>query len=325
MQQSVRIHVENDPSVEASLRITPELLDAELSIRGIPRERLSITFNDNPQKFETLAADAEILFAGRRPTTLAFATHLKWIQSANIGQETVIPLLRPGMVLTNARGAFQEKAGEFILTAVLMLNYAIPKFVTDKQARRWAPRFERPIRGKRALLLGVGSIGGEGARRLKAEGVTTIGVSRTGLPHDYLDQSATISDLDDLLPRADFLVCSLPLTKQTAGLVDERRLSLLPKGAGIVNVGRAKVIDSNALLKALKRDHVGGAVLDVLPREPPWPFSRFWRAPNLIMTPHCSVDDLLVTQRCIGIFSDNLERYLKSLPLHNVVDPLHGY
>jgi phosphoglycerate dehydrogenase-like enzyme len=291
----------------------------------LPRECLSITFNDNPAKFETIAADAEILFAGRRPKSLAFAKHLKWIQSANVGQETVIPLLSPGMVLTNARGAYQEKAGEFILTAVLMLNYAIPKFVTDRQARRWQPRFEKPVRGKRALLLGVGAIGGEGARRLKAQGMTTIGVSRTGGSHDYLDHSAAVSDLDDLLPQADFLVCSLPQTKQTTGLLDEHRLSLLPKGAGIVNVGRAEVFDYDALLKALKGGLIGGAVLDVFPKEPPSRFSRFWRAPNLIMTPHCSVDDRLATQRCIGIFSDNLERYLNNVPLRNVVDPHYGY
>src|SRR4051812_31950213 len=229
-------------------------------------------------------------------------------------------------------GADERKRGspregrEFILTAVLMLNYAIPRFVSDKAARRWKPSFETTVRGKTAILLGIGAIGGEGARLLKSLGIRTIGVSRSAGDREHIDRSETFETLDRLLPQADFLVSSFPLTSTTAGMIDRRRLDLLPKHAGVAIVGRANVFDCDALLAKLADGTLGGAVLDVFPEEPLPPESPFWDAPNLIITPHCSVDDHSVYMaRCVAIFLDNLDRYLEGRPLRNVVDPELGY
>jgi phosphoglycerate dehydrogenase-like enzyme len=151
----------------------------------------------------------------RRAAKRRFATSptaREWVQSISAGVEALLPLLPTGAVLTNASGVHRDKGGEFILTAVLMLNYAIPRFATDKERRRWAPRFERTVAGKRAMLLGIGAIGGEGARLLKLLGVSTIGVSRSGRRHDHVDRPVTFAEVDRLLPETDFLVSSLPLT-----------------------------------------------------------------------------------------------------------------
>src|SRR5215216_1306365 len=113
----------------------------------------------------------------------------EWVQSISAGVEALLPLMPAGAVLTNASGVHRAKGGEFILTAVLMLNYAIPRFATDKAQRRWAPRFERTVEGKRATLLGVGAIGGEGARLLKLLGVSTIGVDDHSV---YMDRCVEI-------------------------------------------------------------------------------------------------------------------------------------
>lgn len=325
-EKRVRVHVESNPDAEHALRLAPHDLEAALAERALPRGRLDISFNEDPQRFEETAADAEILFAVRRPKSLAFAKGLRWVQSISAGVEGLLPLLPAGAVLTNASGVHRQKGGEFILASVLMLNYAIPKFATDKEQKLWAPRFEATVAGKRAMLLGVGAIGGEGARLLKLVGMTTIGVSRSGGPREHVDRSATFAELDGLLPDADFLVSSLPLTPHTAGLIDRRRLDLLPHHAGVAIVGRAKVFDCDALLAKLGDGTLGGAVLDVFPEEPVPPESPFWTAPNLVMTPHCSVDDHSVyMQRCVDIFADNLERYLSGAALRNLVDPARGY
>jgi phosphoglycerate dehydrogenase-like enzyme len=323
-QQPLRVHVENNPETEPALRFTPEHLERILAAH--PRDRLSFTVNDDPARTADLAADAEILFTVRRPKTLAFAKRLRWVQSISAGVEALLPLLPPGTALTNASGVHREKGGEFILTAVLMLNYAIPRFASDKEHRRWAPRFESTIKGKRAMLLGVGAIGGEGARLLKLLSVATIGVSRSGGQREHVDRSVTFAEIDGLLPETDFLVSSLPLTRETEGLIGRRRLDLLPRHAGVVIVGRAKVFDCGALLAKLKDETLGGAVLDVFPQEPAPPDSPFWTTPNLVMTPHCSVDDHAVyMDRCVEIFADNLDRYLAGTPLRNLVDLERGY
>jgi phosphoglycerate dehydrogenase-like enzyme len=324
-QAPIRIHVENNAETGPALRFTPEHLERILDRPGL-RERIAVTVNDDPGRAAEIAADAEIVFAVRKPKSLAFAKRLKWLQSISAGVESLLPLMPPGAVLTNASGVHREKGGEFILTAVLMLNYVIPRFAAEKERRRWAPRFESVVAGKRAMLLGVGAIGGEGARLLKLLGVTTIGVSRSGGQRAHLDRSITFAEMDDLLPQTDFLVSSLPLTRETEGLIDRRRLDLLPGHAGVVIVGRAKVFDCDALLAKLSNDTLGGAVLDVFPQEPLPAESPFWTAPNLVVTPHCSVDDHAVyMDRCVAIFSDNLGRYLAGAPLENRVDPERGY
>jgi phosphoglycerate dehydrogenase-like enzyme len=320
----VRIHVENNAETEA-LRFTPAHLERILAAHPGLGERLAVTINDDPDRTDG-QSDAEILFAVRKPKSLADAKELRWVQSTSAGVEALLPLMPPGAVLTNASGVHREKGGEFILAAVLMLNYAIPRFASDKQHARWAPRFESTVAGKRAMLLGVGAIGGEGARLLRLVGATTIGVTRSGGRREHVDRSVTFAAIDEFLPQTDFLVSSLPLTRETEGMIDRRRLDLLPRHAGVAIVGRAKVFDCDALLDKLADESLGGAVLDVFPEEPLPPQSRFWTAPNLVITPHCSVDDHAVyMDRCVALFSDNLGRYLDSAPLQNVVDPERGY
>jgi phosphoglycerate dehydrogenase-like enzyme len=322
----IRVHVETFRPGESELQITREQLTSTLTSYSVDPENLDISFNDDPGKFEQQACDAEVIFAVRRPKSLAGASQLKWVQSISAGVEALLPLLKNDVLLTNASGVHREKGGEFILTSVLMLNYAIPKFITDKQEKRWLPRFESTLQGKRALLLGVGSIGGEGARLLKERGAVTIGVMRSRSVRPHVDKCAALSDLDTLLPEVDFLISSLPLTSETEGLMDQRRLDLLPKRAGIVSVGRAKVFDSDAVISKLKNGSLAGAVLDVFPTEPVPDDSPFWTTPNLIMTPHCSVDDHSVyMEQCLHIFAENISHYIAGKPMKNVVDPALGY
>jgi phosphoglycerate dehydrogenase-like enzyme len=324
--RKLRVHIENDPAAAEALRLTPARLDAALAGRGDLAERVAASFNDDPARFAAIAGDAEIVFAGRKLDAFGSVPELKWVQSVSAGVEAMLPYLPPQVTLTNASGVHGNKGAEFILASVLMLNYRIPQFVTDQRQRRWQPVYGGTVAGKAATLLGIGAIGLPAARLLKSLGVRTQAISRSGGEREHVDVSASFADMDALLPQTDFLISSAPLTPETRRLIDRRRLDLLPSHAGIVIVGRAKVFDCDALVAKLRDGSLGGAVLDVFPTEPLPPDDPIWSTPNLIMTPHCSVDDHGVyLDRCLDIFLDNLARYVDGRPLQNVVDRARGY
>jgi phosphoglycerate dehydrogenase-like enzyme len=126
--------------------------------------------------------------------------------------------------------------------------------------------------------------------------------------------------------QADFVVVTTPLTPETRGLVGAKELDCLPRHAGLVNLGRGPVVDYDTLSQKLWTRELSGAVLDVFHEEPLPPESPMWAAPNVIMSPHCAVDDgRAYVDRCLDIFIDNLRRYLGGRPLRNVVDPALGY
>jgi phosphoglycerate dehydrogenase-like enzyme len=323
---TLRVHFESDPTAAEALAVTPARLEAALAARPGLAQRIAASFNDDPARFAASAGDAEIVFTARKLDALAALPALKWVQSISAGVEGMLPHLPPQVTLTNASGVHGDKAAEFILASVLMLNYRIPRFVTDQQHRRWQPAFGGTVAGRTATLLGIGAIGQPAARLLKSFGMRIQAISRSGGERPDVDVSARFADMDALLPATDVLVASAPLTPETKGLVDRRRLDLLPRHAGIVIVGRAKVFDCDALVAKLHEGSLGGAVLDVFPTEPLPPADPIWSTPNLIMTPHCSVDDHGVyLERCLAIFADNLARYIDGSPLRNVVDHSRGY
>ena len=175
-------------------------------------------------------------------------------------------------------------------------------------------------------MLGVGAIGLPAARLLAQFGVHVIGITRSGEPIEGLPEVMTAARIDEALRRADVLVSTAPLTPGTEGLVDARRLALMPKGAGVVVVGRSRVLDYRALQQLLTSGHLGGAVLDVFDTEPLPADDPIWACPNLVITPHCSLDDhTTYLKRCLALFIDNLERFTAGRQLRNLVDRSLGY
>jgi phosphoglycerate dehydrogenase-like enzyme len=212
------------------------------------------------------------------------------------------------------------------MTALLMLNHGVPHFVTSQRDRRWDPLFTSPIVGRTVVVVGVGRIGGEVARLARRFGMKVLGVRRSGRPHPGVHRMYTTKGLRAALRQADFVVVTTPLTTGTRGLIGARELDCLPRHAGLVNLGRGAVIDYEALSAKLRARELSGAVLDVFPEEPLSPESALWSTPNVILSPHCAVDDgRAYVSRCLDIFFDNLRRYLGRRPLRNVVDPAQGY
>ncbi len=322
----LRVHVVDDPHGSDVFRVSPERFAAAARRHAAVARRLRVTYGEGLSGPDL--ADAEVLLTGHLPPCdlRAAAPRLRWIQSTNAGVEDLVPGLPAGVRLTNASGVHGPKGAEFALTALLMLNHKVPHFVTRQRERRWDPCFTTTIAGKTVVLVGVGAIGGEVARLARRFGLRVLGVRRNGRPHRWVDAMYRPAQLATVLPRADFLVVTTPLTDQTRGLIGRRELDLLPRHAGVVNLGRGPVIDNEALAEKLGRGELAGAVLDVFDKEPLPADSPLWTAPNLVATPHCAVDDAVgYVPRCLEIFFENARRYLAGRPLRNQVDPRLGY
>jgi phosphoglycerate dehydrogenase-like enzyme len=323
----IRLHVQNDP-LSPNDAVTPPRFAS--GARRVPelRRRLHVTFGVDPPALEEGLREAEILMAahvdGRDLATRA--PRLRWIQSTSAGVEKLVPHLPPHVVLTNASGVHGPKGGEYAMTALLMLNHGVPHFVTSQRERRWDPVFTSPSAGRTVVVVGIGRIGGEVARLARRFGMKVLGVRRTGRPHRWVHRMFTTKSLRAALRHADFVVVTAPLTPETRGLIGAKELDCLPRHAGLVNLGRGPVVDYDALSAKLWTRELSGAVLDVFPEEPLPPESPLWSTPNVIVSPHCAVDDgRAYVPRCLDIFFDNLRRYLGGRPLRNVVDRRLGY
>ncbi len=254
------------------------------------------------------------------------APRLKWIQSINAGVEKLAGKLDRSIALTNASGLHGPKGGEFGLTAMLILNHGVQRFVGSQTRRAWEPLFTTPIEGKTVVIVGAGSLGQSVARQAKRHAMRTIGVNTSGKRVAGFDRMARVGELARVLPLADFLVVTLPITPATENLIDRAAIGRLPAHCGIVNLGRARVMDYDAMVERLRAGTLAGAVLDVFSPEPLPADSPLWDVPNLIVSPHSGVDDGAVyVDRGLDIFADNLRRYLGGRKLRNLVDLDRGY
>jgi phosphoglycerate dehydrogenase-like enzyme len=164
------------------------------------------------------------------------------------------------------------------------------------------------------------------ARAARRLGMRVLGVRRSGRPLRGIDEMGGLDRLDAFLARADVLVVATPATDETRGLIDRRRLGLMKPGAGLVNVGRAAVVDYDALADALEAGRLGGAILDVFSPEPLPPESRLWRTPRLVVVPHCSSDDASAyADMVLDLFFENLGRLSAGKPIKNRVVPARQY
>ena len=344
-QRRIRLHIQNMPppeagdgdgvpdrSADAAFRVTDERFQGACERHPDLAAVLNTTISDDLADLPAAAAEAEVVFSKTKVLRERFpvpsAPHLKWVFVTSAGVETLLPTdwLPPGAVLVNCRGTHAEKAGEFALTAILMLNARIPFFVTCQRAARWDPVFSTAAQGKTVAVIGTGTMGGATAERARQAGLRVIGVNEDGEPHAAADEMFTSADLGVVLPRADFVVVNLPLTAKTRGIIGRQQLDMMKPTAGLVNMASAGIVDEDALADKLTRGELAGAVLDVFNVEPLPPDSPLWSTPNLIMTSHVSCDDAeTYIPNALDIFFENLDAYLAGRPMPNQIDPERGY
>ena len=233
--------------------------------------------------------------------------------------------------VTNAKGGFQTVIPEYIVGVILALGRNLKQYANQQREKRWNPLgSELLLCGKRILILGAGDIGTGAAKRLKAFGTTVIGMRRTDRNYpDCFDGMITLDELDKELPLADIVVGCLPGTKETTGLLDERRLRLMKRGAYLVNVGRGSLVDTNALVKVLEEGYLGGAALDVVEPEPLPENHPLWNMEQVMITPHIAGMSFGYSKdtenRIMHICCQNLMRFLEGRELINQVNFETGY
>lgn len=290
-----------------------------------------VTLGHTATDFAAAMADAEALVCDTsviRHLLPVAAPKLKMIFVTNAGLDGVAPFdwLPPGVILMNNRGTHAVKSAEFGIMAVLMLMNRIPTMVTHQRAGRWEKIWGHVMTGRRLTVVGLGVLGGGTADHAKRFGMRVTGVRANPAPHPACDQVVPTAALDEVLPQTDILVLAAPLTEATRGLMDHRRLRLLPTGAGIVNIGRGALVDQDALCDLLDSGHLSGAVLDVFTPEPIPPGHRLWTTANLVISPHTSADDPdTYNPYSLDIFLANLRAWRDGTAMPNRFDTARGY
>lgn len=258
-----------------------------------------------------------VVSAGRLPRglreALASPGRLRLLQTLTAGVDWLIGLVPEGVTVCNARGVYDVPLAEWAVGAILAAQRGLVAARDAQREGRWASLDPRELAGRRVVVLGFGSIGAALVDRLQPFGVEVVGVART-----RREGVLGIGDLEAALPRADILVNLLPLSGETAGLLDARRLSLLPDGALLVNAGRGRTVVTDALVAELASGRLR-AVLDVTDPEPLPPGHALWSLPNALVSPHVAGDSPEATARAWALAGDQVRRLATGEPLANVV------
>ena len=304
------------------------------------RERLEKVFPEAVFSYGTPAAPgeealgkAEIIIGQPTPESIAKAKNLRWIQFSMSGVDSY---MKPGVIpenvqVTNVTGAFGLAISEHMVACTMMLMKKLHLYGQNMVSHVWEGRgtVESPENAV-VLVLGMGDIGGNYAKRMKALGSYIIGMRRADAEKpDYCDELYLFSPetLDSLLPRADVTALSMPGTKETYRMFDKRRLSLMKKGSMLLNVGRGNAVDCAALADALKNGPLGTASVDVTDPEPLPADHPLWDCENCLITPHISGFYHLrrTYEQIVDVFAENLRRYRGNEPLIRQVDRETGY
>jgi phosphoglycerate dehydrogenase-like enzyme len=280
--------------------------------------------------------DAEIVVAWSiRPEQIAAAKKLRWIHSpaAAVHQLIFPELVNSDIILTNAREVHGPVVAEHVIALIYALAKKIPGSVRLQEKHVWGqqilwdelPRV-REVAGATVGLIGLGSIGGAVAKSAKALGMRVIAVrEHPEKGSEGADAVFGPAQIDDVFRQADYIVLAAPVTDGTKAIANAERVALMKSDACLINVGRGPLVDEAALAAALREKRIGGAALDVFPKEPLAADSPLWDVPNLLITPHTAALTDNLWERHYALFSENLRRHLAGQPLLAVVDKRKGY
>jgi phosphoglycerate dehydrogenase-like enzyme len=280
--------------------------------------------------------DAEIVIAWSiRPEQIAAAKKLRWIHSpaAAVHQLIFPELVNSDIILTNAREVHGPVVAEHVIALIFALAKKIPGSVRLQEKHVWGqqilwdelPRV-REVAGATLGLIGLGSIGGAVAKSAKALGMRVIAVrEHPEKGSEGADAVFRPAQIDEVFRQSDYVVLAAPVTTSTKAIANAERLALMKDDACLINVARGPLVDETALSAALRGKKIGGAALDVFPKEPLAADSPLWDVPNLLITPHTAALSEKLWERHYALFSENLRRHLAGQPLLAAVDKWKGY
>lgn len=276
-------------------------------------------------------AEAHVIIGNPTIEMAKGAKNLKWLQLNSAGADIYVKegVLKSGVMLTNATGAYGLAISEYMIGVLLEILKKLNYYRDNQNNSIWKDEGEvKAIYGSTVLIVGLGDIGGDFGKKIKALGGYTIGIRRSNMNKpEYLDELYLMDKLDELLPKADVVALSLPNTKETYKLFSADRLSKMKDKAVLINVGRGTCIDTEALCDALESGKLMGAALDVTDPEPLSKDHRLWNIKNAVITPHISGDYHLkeTHNRIVRIALENMKRYTSGEKLKNIVDFSTGY
>jgi phosphoglycerate dehydrogenase-like enzyme len=255
------------------------------------------------------------------------APNLRWIQTPLAGVDAFLtPEIVSGpVILTNARGV-GIRVAETAMLLMLMLAKKTPLFERYRREKRWKKEVPDLLESKTVGILGLGIIGSEIAHLARAFHMKVIAVEiRQRKPADPVDIFLPPARLPELLTRSDFVVCALPLTRDTFKMIGEAQLKMMKPTSYLINIARGAIIDEEALIRALEENRIAGAGLDVFMQEPLPPGSPLWDMPNVVLTPHIAGQRPDYDLQATILFCKNLRRYLKGQKLLNIIDKERGF
>ena len=276
-------------------------------------------------------AAADATFGVCTPEVLAAAQHLEWIQWPAAGVERCVqqPLLHEHhILLTNLQRAAGPSMAEHVIAMMLLLSRHLDYYLREQQQAHWAEDGPEAgdLEGKTLLVVGLGGIGTEVARRAHAFGMRVTATRASGRNGpDFVDYVGLPDELAKLARDADYVVNCAPLTPQTGGIFNREFFAGMKRSAYFLSVGRGRSTVTADLTAALTEHRIAGAALDVTDPEPLPPDSPLWRAPNLLITPHVSANSALADEQRYALLRENLRRYAAGEPMLAVVDIERGY
>jgi len=306
-------------------------LDLAAITAAAPGYELLVT--KDRQRLEENLLEIEIVFNSFPHDLIARAPNLRWVQQWGAGADWLMDhpevVAAEQVTITNGSGIHPIPITEHIFGLLLAFGRHIHTQIRQQLRQEWRSMpgeslFE--LAGKTMLLVGVGAIGAHTAQVANAFGMRVLGVRRD--PTLAVDGVAAMHGPDallSLLPEADFVVLTVPLTNETHHMISTRELRAMRSSAYIVNIGRGGTIDEEALATVLREGGIAGAGLDVAEEEPLAADSPLWAMDNVILTAHYAGATPQYYERVTALFLDNLQRYLAGQPLRNVVDKELGY
>lgn len=281
-----------------------------------------------------LAQDADAVLGFCSADVLAAGPDIRWVQSFSAGVErcVTVPALRErGILLTNMQRVAGPVMAEHVLALMLAYSRGLHFFIPERLASRWTRDLPAPgrmvtLEGKTVLVVGLGGIGVEVAKRTHALGMRVIATRASGREGpSFVSYVGLPDELARLAAEADFVVNTVPLTPATTRLFDAKFFAAVKPGAFFVNVGRGQSVVQDELIAALRSGRLGGAGLDVTDPEPLPADSPLWQMQNVILTPHVSAQSDVDDSLRMAIAIENLRRYVAGEKLLSVVDVAKGY
>jgi phosphoglycerate dehydrogenase-like enzyme len=246
--------------------------------------------------------------------------NVRWIHALSAGVEFLpFDLLRrrSTIIVTNSRGLYADALGEFAIAAMLWFAKDLRRLVRNQAARTWERYTVERLSGKTAGIIGYGGIGRAIGARATALGMRVIGVGRR--------QAFGEPTIEDAMAQSDYVVLSAPLTPRTFRFISRQRIALMKPSAVLINVGRGKTVDEEALVEALQHGRIRGAALDVFEQEPLPPEHPLWTLDNVLISPHTADRTSDSHTRAMQFFIENLRRFRAGEALENVVDTAEQY